>query len=529
MAELTVPRMDFSTLGSLGDVYREAQNRRTLADLGQGLANGTLDYRQAAGKIASTGSLGGVVSLLQLAEAKDKLARGEAAAQQFSSLITGQPSVQSLGAPAPIATGPTIPNDANAFPGQAGMDARLADRSQDFIQDNPGTYLSSGVRSTADQARLYADRANNPNPVAAPGTSRHERGLAIDIGSMTPDQRAMLPQYGLAQPVANDPPHVELARASNDPAALPVNAQAAQGFAAPGQPSSGDLSPRARQLIGALSNPNLPQAQREIGGKLLAVELEQSKLPDQVKQYVYAKAQGYQGSYMEFRKELAAAGKTEINLNQTGEKEYEKQSAKDFAEMNRKMIEGAQASRMKLGTLTRMGQLLADPNIYTGAGANQILAAKKLAKAAGIDVGDVSGPEAINAIGNQFALELRNPAGGAGMPGAMSDKDREFLQQSVPGLGQTPQGNAKIIDYMKRVAQRSLDVERLRQNYVKQNGRLNEGFYRELEAFSNANPLFPEANSSQPGQSAPPMQGARQAPDGNWYVQQNGKFYRVDQ
>lgn len=27
----------------------------------------------------------------------------------------------------------------------------------------------------------------------------------------------------------------------------------------------------------------------------------------------------------------------------------------------------------------------------------------------------------------------------------------------------------------------------------------------------------------------PPMQGARQAPDGNWYVQQNGQWFRVDQ
>lgn len=220
------------------------------------------------------------------------------------------------------------------------------------------------------------------------------------------------------------------------------------------------------------------------------------KLPEQIQQYNFAKAQGYQGNFMDFRKELSAAGKTEVNINQVGEKEYEKQNAKEFAEMNRKLIDGAQSARMKLGTLTRMGQLLSDPKIYTGAGANQILSAKKLAKAVGIDVGDVSGPETIKTIGNQFALELRNPAGGAGMPGALSDKDREFLQASVPGLGQTPAGNAKIVEYMKRVAQRSLDVERLRQDYVKRNGRLDEGFYRELEAFSDSHPLFPEAASA---------------------------------
>jgi len=190
---------------------------------------------------------------------KAGLASGNDAFSQITSAITGQPTAAAAPS-APIATPPmgntnipvaggeVVPNDSNAIPGTVGMNQRLADLSQDFIQDNPGTYLSSGVRSTADQARLFADRANNPNPVAAPGTSRHERGLAVDIGGMAPEQRAMLPQFGLGQPVANDPPHVELASpaapvqvASNDPkfapaampqpdnAAIPPNAQPTQG------------------------------------------------------------------------------------------------------------------------------------------------------------------------------------------------------------------------------------------------------------------------------------------------------------
>lgn len=241
-------------------------------------------------------------------------------------------------------------------------------------------------------------------------------------------------------------------------------------------------------------------------------------------------------AFMPFLKQQAEAKSTKINnttnVNNIAEKEYDKQSAKDFAEMNRKLIEGSQSSRMKIGTLTRLDQLLSDPNIYTGTGAEGILTAKKLAKAVGVDVGDVSGPEAIRSIGNQFALELRNPAGGAGMPGALSDKDREFLQQSVPGLGQTPEGNKKIVDYMKRVAQRSVDVDRLRQDYIRKNRRLDEGFYRELETFSNANPLFPEASQvrSTPQQGVAPVQGARQAPDGKFYVpdpNRPGKYLQV--
>jgi hypothetical protein len=67
------------------------------------------------------------------------------------------------------------------------------------------------------------------------------------------------------------------------------------------------------QLIGALSNPNLPAAQREIGGKLLAVELEQSKLPDAVKQYLFAKSQGYQGTLFDYQKDLKRSGATIVD------------------------------------------------------------------------------------------------------------------------------------------------------------------------------------------------------------------------
>lgn len=214
--------------------------------------------------------------------------------------ITGQSVTPSVATPPALAaapmgstsipvseadTGPVVPNDANAMPKTAGMNLALADRSQDFIQDNPNTYLSSGVRSTADQQRLYDNRANNPNPVARPGTSNHERGMAIDIGGMTPDQRAMLPQYGLAQPVANDPPHVELAKATdasspldtaqwpagpvgapgtqvaqaapqsaNDGAELPPNAQPAQGALPTAQAVQQASQPRSQSYGGPFAN-----------------------------------------------------------------------------------------------------------------------------------------------------------------------------------------------------------------------------------------------------------------------------------
>lgn len=304
--------IDWSGLDKLGTILEDNQKRMTLADLGKGLADGTIDYRAAAGKLASTGNLTGTLSLLQLAEAKDKLAREQAASNTFTtslaSLYGGTPTSTAQPSVAP-GGGATVPNDSNAMPGTVGMNLKLADRTQDFIQDNPGTSLSSGVRTPQQQAALYVSRANNPNPVAPPGSSLHETGNAADIAGMTPDQRAMLPQYGLAQPVANDAPHVELAPAQGGgPSAAPAPATVAGVSSA--------LSPRAVQLIGAMANPNLPAAQKEVAKTLLATELDQSKLPDQVKQYVFAKSQDPSiGSFTDWTRANKAAGGTRVSVD----------------------------------------------------------------------------------------------------------------------------------------------------------------------------------------------------------------------
>jgi hypothetical protein len=72
--------------------------------------------------------------------------------------------------------------------------------------------ITSGFRSSEQQAALYANRASNPYPVAPPGSSLHERGLAVDVPSgFVPRLLSVGPQAGLCQPYpASDPIHFEL-------------------------------------------------------------------------------------------------------------------------------------------------------------------------------------------------------------------------------------------------------------------------------------------------------------------------------
>jgi uncharacterized protein YcbK (DUF882 family) len=74
--------------------------------------------------------------------------------------------------------------------------------------------IVSGYRSEAEQRRLWEHRAENPYPVAPPGTSLHERGLAIDVaGWFVPALARFGPSSGLCQPLPGvDPVHFELCR-----------------------------------------------------------------------------------------------------------------------------------------------------------------------------------------------------------------------------------------------------------------------------------------------------------------------------
>lgn len=162
----------------------------------------------------------------------------------------------------------------------------------------------------------------------------------------------------------------------------------------------------------------------------------------------------------------------------------------------------ALADRTAPATITkyqRLGSLLGQ--VKTGKFTATTTQLKAAAKSVGIDLGalgitdDVPQAQAALALSNQLAIELRNPQSGGGMPGALSDKDREFLVQMVPGLENDPASIPLMIEYRTRLAKRDRDVARLAREYRKRNGgRFDDGFDAELAEWSDKNPLFTEAD-----------------------------------
>ena len=73
--------------------------------------------------------------------------------------------------------------------------------------------VTSGYRSRASQTRLYNRyiQGLQPYPVAPPGTSDHERGLALDVVSTNPDELVrLLTSAGLFWAGEDDPVHFSL-------------------------------------------------------------------------------------------------------------------------------------------------------------------------------------------------------------------------------------------------------------------------------------------------------------------------------
>lgn len=90
-----------------------------------------------------------------------------------------------------------------------GLRAALARAGQLLGEPVP---VTSGFRSTDEQRRLWDRRVANRYPVAPPGTSRHERGLAVDVPANLAERLAAVgPDAGLCRPFpTTDPVHFEL-------------------------------------------------------------------------------------------------------------------------------------------------------------------------------------------------------------------------------------------------------------------------------------------------------------------------------
>ena len=212
------------------------------------------------------------------------------------------------------------------------------------------------------------------------------------------------------------------------------------------------------------------------------------------KDYEYAvRNNGYQGTIAQFRREGSSS--TNVNVNTVGNqdvisgeanKAYGKKLGEDVAKRQQQATEAARQN-MQLDQVA----LALSGGAQTGFGEETILNLKSLGQTLGLDVGDLSGQELIRTISNEMALRLRNPESGLGLPGNTSNKDLQFLQNSVLGLARTEQGNRAIIKAMRKYNRLRQDVAMRQEELIAANGgSIPSNLNAELMRYVNDYQLF---------------------------------------
>ncbi len=188
-------------------------------------------------------------------------------------------------------------------------------------------------------------------------------------------------------------------------------------------------------------------------------------------------------------KQIGSNGTT-VNVG-AGEKAWDTESAKLFAKRYDDITGGAMNAEQMLGMYDLAEQALKS-GVRTGVGAEAELTLRQFGAALGLDTDadKLAGGELIRAIQNRMALTMRSPDGGMGMPGALSDRDIKFLKDSQIGIDRSPEGNLRMLQAFRAMEGRKIEIARLADQYIEQNGRLDSGFNKMVREFAESTPLF---------------------------------------
>lgn len=343
--------LDFPPLAKLAEQYRAGQARAAMQEIGQGLSDGSMDYKAAAGRIAQTGNLDATTKFLSLAQLQQKQQEELAASNQFSTTLASLYGGAAAQPASPVAQPPAMPVP-SATPASPAARAPVQPSSRVWGD------------AEAEKAGLY-------DPAPAP----------TQVAQAAPSTPAITP------------------------AAAPTNSPQG-GFQNIGVQ-------QIPVLLQAVSNPRLPAAQKELAGKLLTRALDEAKTPEKIRTLQMLKQQsGYQGTILDLEKEMRAASKAEVNVNTKGETKFEEELGKGQAKRFIDMAEAGSAAERKLVDINAMRDISARIGSQ-GVGANIREAIGPYAEALGVPIDGLSDIQAYSSIVQRLAPQQRAPGSGS--------------------------------------------------------------------------------------------------------------------
>jgi len=204
----------------------------------------------------------------------------------------------------------------------------------------------------------------------------------------------------------------------------------------------------------------------------------------------------------------AAAGRTVVTIMNKRETEF----AKAMGKADAKTIVGAQKQSIEASdTLTKLQALSKlQKTIPSGPGTLTQAQAAQYAKRFGLDpkalglTGDqIANVQVFQAISKRLVMQQM-----ANLKGAVSDREWGYLQQQLPNLSNTPEGNQKLIGLLSQMAQRQALKSKMMLQYRRDpKNRSLDGFAEKWNEYTRANPLMPDAPPTPPSTPPAPPKG----------------------
>lgn len=202
------------------------------------------------------------------------------------------------------------------------------------------------------------------------------------------------------------------------------------------------------------------------------------------------------------------------NIDMKQESAYKTARGKDFAKLHADADASAISAQTRIAKLDRLGFLM--KGFETGGLVPSMTAVQNIGETFGIKVdSNLPAKQAFEALSNELALMMRNTGEGNGMPGNMSNADREYLVTTVPSLGKSKGGNMKIIETARALAQREVEKSKQMAAYEAKHGQLDSKFLAQWNDYVESHPMFPKVEQSSPKESkgAAPQTGPYSDPD----------------
>lgn len=207
---------------------------------------------------------------------------------------------------------------------------------------------------------------------------------------------------------------------------------------------------------------------RDQSGRVVWQNADKNDAPSAVKEYEFARAQGYPGTFRDFTLEGKRAGASNVSVSMAGPKAFEQELGKLDAKQLDVWRTGAEAAQNSLN-LVRNLRTAESQGAYSGGTAGARMGAANIVNGlTGATPKGFIGSQLYNAEASKLVLEHIKMLGAN-----PSNADREFIEKTVPQLSTSAEARKQMTDYIEQKASKSISLYKRAEGHARKNSGLS--------------------------------------------------------